>query len=70
MLTVYSKTNCQQCDAAITILKSKRIDHKICKIDEVPDAREFLIKDGHKSLPQFYDDGWYVGDYKTFIEKF
>ena len=56
MLTVYSKNNCPFCDKAKHLLKTKNIAFKEVKIDEVPDAREWLIGQGHRSAPQIYKD--------------
>jgi glutaredoxin len=27
------------------------------KVDEVPEAREFIVSEGHKTVPQIYKDG-------------
>lgn len=57
MLTVYSKNNCPFCDKAIALLKMKHVDHVVVKIDEDNAAREFLLAEGHRSVPQIYKDG-------------
>lgn len=57
MLTVYSKSNCQFCDKAVALLKMKNVDHTVIKIDEDNAAREFLLAEGHRSVPQIYKDG-------------
>lgn len=56
-VTVYSKNNCPQCVQAKNLLKLKGIEFTEVKIDEVPEAREFLLAEGHKAVPQIYSDG-------------
>ena len=56
MLTVYSKTNCPNCDQAKAFLESKGIEHRIVKIDENSEAREFLLAQGIRSVPQIFTE--------------
>lgn len=62
MLTVYSKNHCPFCDQAKALLKSKSIPFEEIKIDETPEAREFIVAEGHRTVPQIYKDG------KLFVE--
>jgi len=62
MLTVYSKNNCPYCDKAKHLLTTKDIEFKVVNIDIDPEAREWLISEGHRSAPQIYKDG------KLFVE--
>lgn len=62
MLTVYSKNHCPFCDQAKALLKNKDIPYEEVKIDESPEAREFIIAEGHRTVPQIYKDG------KVFVE--
>lgn len=57
MITVYSKNNCPFCDKAKGLLKLKGVDYAEIKIDEDSEAREFMIGEGHRSVPQIYKDG-------------
>lgn len=57
MLTVYSKNNCPFCDQAKGLLKLKGIQFEEIKVDEVPTAREFIVNEGHRTVPQIYKDG-------------
>lgn len=71
MIYLYSKNNCPKCEDAITVLRRKGIVFKVVKIDEDSESREFLIKAGHKAVPQFYNEEWtYLGDYNAFIKPF
>lgn len=62
MLTVYSKNNCPFCVQAKNLLTLKQIAFEEVKIDEVPSAREFIVAEGHRTVPQIYQDG------KLFVE--
>lgn len=62
MLTVYSKNNCPFCVQAKNLLTLKNIAFEEVKIDEVPAAREFIVAEGHRTVPQIYQDG------KLFVE--
>ena len=57
MITVYSKNNCPYCVQAKNLLKLKGIVYEEVKIDETPEAREFVLAEGHRTVPQIYQDG-------------
>jgi glutaredoxin 3 len=57
MITVYSKNNCPFCVQAKSLLQLKGVSFEEVKIDEVPDAREFVLAEGHRTVPQIYKDG-------------
>jgi glutaredoxin len=57
MLTVYSKNNCPFCDKAKHYLKTNGFEYEEIKIDEDPEAREWLINEGHRTAPQIYNNG-------------
>lgn len=57
MITVYSKNNCPYCVQAKNLLQSKGIQFEEVKIDEDSDAREFIVGEGHRTVPQIYQDG-------------
>lgn len=57
MITVYSKNNCPFCVQAKNLLKLKGVEYTEVKIDEVPEAREFVMSEGHKTVPQIYRNG-------------
>ena len=54
MLTVYSKANCPNCDRAKNLLASKGINYNEVRVDIDNQAREFLLAQGHRSVPQIY----------------
>jgi glutaredoxin len=57
MIVLYSKPNCSYCDRAKQILKSWDITYDTVDITVNPELRDFLINEGHKSVPQLYSDG-------------
>lgn len=57
MLIVYSKANCPFCDQAKNLLKLKNIEFEEVRVDLVPEAREFIVNEGHRTVPQIYKDG-------------
>jgi glutaredoxin len=54
MLTIYSKKDCSYCMQAETMCKKYGIPYSMAKIDEDETAYEFLVKSGHRSVPQIY----------------
>lgn len=57
MITIYSKAHCTFCEQAKALLTSKGIQYNEVRIDEDQAAREFIVSEGHRSVPQVYKDG-------------
>ena len=57
MITIYSKNNCPQCQQAKCLLESHNVAYTEIKCDEQPSAREFMLSEGHRSVPQIYRNG-------------
>lgn len=57
MLTVYSKTVCPYCVQAKNFLKNKNIGFKEINIEHDLEAREFIMTQGHRTVPQIYLNG-------------
>ncbi len=57
MLTVYSKNNCPFCVQAKNLLALKNIPFTEVKIDEDADAKDFILSEGHRTVPQIYKNG-------------
>lgn len=53
---VYSKTNCPQCDKLKGKLNALGIKYTEVKVDAPGNERfrEFLLREGHRSVPQVY----------------
>ena len=62
MLIVYSKDLCPHCVQAKNYLKSKNINFREINIEQDPEAREFIINQGLRTMPQIFMDG------KIFVE--
>ncbi len=70
MITVYSKNNCPFCDRAIALLESKDIPFKMIKMEENSGAREFLMEQGLRSVPQIFKNGVLLpGGYQGLVGK-
>jgi glutaredoxin 3 len=54
MLTVYSKANCPFCTQAKALLELKSIAYTEVRIDENALAKEFILSEGHRTVPQIY----------------
>jgi len=76
MLTIYSKSNCPFCDKAKYLLEQKGILFKEIRVDLDPEAKEFIIAEGHRTVPQIYFndklfvEGGYTGLSKLDESKF
>ena len=57
MITVYSKNNCPFCVQAKNLLKLKGLEFQEVKIDEDTQAKDFVLAEGHRTVPQIYKDG-------------
>jgi glutaredoxin 3 len=57
VITVYSKNNCPFCDRAKVLLESKGVPFKTIMMEENTGAREFLMEQGLRSVPQIFKDG-------------
>ena len=57
MITIYSKANCPFCDKAKGLLKLKGVAFEEIRIDLDSEAREFIVGEGHRTVPQIYQDG-------------
>ena len=70
MLTVYSKSNCPFCEKAKHLLTTKNIAFEIVNIEQALDSRQWLMEQGHRSVPQIYKDGelFVEGGYQGLIK--
>jgi glutaredoxin len=55
MLTIYSKNNCSYCVQAKDFLASRGVAFTEVKIDEDAEAKNFIISEGHRTVPQIYN---------------
>jgi len=57
VITVYSKPLCGYCEMAKNWLTKHGFEWAEVRIDMNPEAREFLINEGHRTMPQIYHNG-------------
>jgi len=57
MLTIYSKDHCPFCDRAKNLLALKGIEFTEVRIDLDSEAKQFIVSEGHRTVPQVYKDG-------------
>jgi glutaredoxin 3 len=62
MITVYSKDPCPFCVQAKRLLEARGIEYTELRIDQDETARQFVLSQGHRTVPQLYKDG------KLFVE--
>ena len=54
MITVYSKHGCPFCVKTVGLLESYGMDFNEVKIDEDDVAKDFVVGEGHRTVPQLY----------------
>ena len=59
---------CGYCVQAKNLLKNKGIEFEEINIEEKPEAREFVISEGHRTMPQIYVDGNSIGGYQELLK--
>lgn len=57
MITVYSKNDCPNCVNSLALLDQLGIAYEVRKVDEDFEAADFILKEQHRSVPQFYKNG-------------
>jgi len=56
MLTVYSKNNCPNCVKLKNQLASWNVEYEEVNIEQDMHARNFVIEQGHRSVPVLYNN--------------
>jgi len=59
---------CGYCVKAKSVLKNKGLDFEEINIEEKPEAREFIVNEGHRTMPQIYVDGNSIGGYNELLK--
>jgi glutaredoxin len=54
MITVYSKPQCPFCDRAKQLLESRGVEYTVIDVSVTPEAKEYLVDQGLRSVPQIY----------------
>lgn len=56
-VTVYSTKSCPGCEAVKSELSLKGVLYDEVRVDKDPEAKQFLINQGLRSVPQVFVDG-------------
>ena len=56
MIKIFSKPNCPFCERAKQYLDTLDVQYETIDITKNPMAHSFLVKEGHRSVPQFYQE--------------
>ena len=56
MLTVYTKNNCGFCMMAKALLNKHDMAYQEVNIEDDEDLKMFMISQGHRTMPQIYQD--------------
>jgi glutaredoxin len=72
MIIMYSKPGCAHCDAAKKWLTERGWGFEVIDVTVDPDAMKFITGEGHKTVPQFYQDGKLLvsGGYRGLRKRF
>ncbi len=61
-IKVYSKQNCPACVTMKTKLDGMGVTYEEVRVDQDPAVREWLVSQGHRSVPQLYQGDVHVKD--------
>ena len=65
MYFVFTKENCDYCDAAKHLLKSGNINYVECLLDTPEKIEKFKRETGENTVPQIWrEDGKHIGNYE------
>jgi len=68
MYKVYGTKICLYCDKAENLLKTKDLPFEKIYIDEDDNAKDYIVKQGFKTVPQIWlDDNW-IGGYDDLVK--
>ena len=68
MYKVYGTRICLYCDKAENLLKTKDLPFEKIYIDEDDNAKDYIVEQGFKTVPQIWlDDNW-IGGYDDLVK--
>jgi len=68
MYKVYGTRICLYCDKAENLLKTKDLPFEKIYIDEDDDAKDYIVKQGFKTVPQIWLDDKWIGGYDDLVK--
>jgi len=66
--TVFTQPGCPFCTKAIELLKLDGQAVNIVDINENPEAREKMVENGFKTVPQVYHNSDHIGGYEALVQ--
>ena len=67
MYKVYGTRICLYCDKAENLLKTKDLPFEKIYIDEDDDAKNYIVEQGFKTVPQIWLDDKWIGGYDDLV---
>ena len=67
MYKVYGTKICLYCDKAENLLKTKDLPFEKIYIDEDDDAKDYIVEQGFKTVPQIWLDDKWIGGYDDLV---
>ena len=68
MYKVYGTKICLYCDKAENLLKTKDLPFEKIYIDEDDDAKDYIVEQGFKTVPQIWLDDKWIGGYDDLVK--
>lgn len=68
MYKVYGTRICLYCDKAENLLKTKDLPFEKIYIDEDDDAKDYIVEQGFKTVPQIWLDDKWIGGYDDLVK--
>ena len=68
LILIYSKPACAYCYRAKKYLEGHKLEYKEIDITVDSFARQFILEQGHKTVPQIYLNGRSIGGYEDLIK--
>lgn len=70
MYTIYSANRCQYCEMAKGLLKYAKVQFIEINIDKNAEAKQFILNEGHRAVPQLYFNKDHIASGFEQIENF
>ena len=68
MYKVYGTKICLYCDKAENLLKTKELPFEKIYIDEDDNAKDYIVEQGFKTVPQIWLDDKWIGGYDDLVK--
>ena len=68
MYKVYGTRICLYCDKAENLLKTEELPFEKIYIDEDDNAKDYIVEQGFKTVPQIWLDDKWIGGYDDLVK--